>query len=153
MSTTATPEPLRPGFEGITPILRVRNVRASIEHYVNVLGFQVDWETPIFASVSRDRAHVFLSEGDQGNPGSWVWIGVTDAAALFDEYSRKGASIRHPPTNYEWAYEMQVEDLDGNVLRMGSDQRPGDPIGEWLDMRGGVWRLTSPGEWTRVDRG
>jgi catechol 2,3-dioxygenase-like lactoylglutathione lyase family enzyme len=153
MSTTATPEPLRPGFEGIAPILRVRNVRASIDYYVGVLGFQVDWETPIFASVSRGGAHVFLSEGDQGHPGSWVWIGVTDAAALFEEYSRKGARIRHPPTNYAWAYEMQVEDIDGNVLRAGSEPLPGRPIGEWLDMHGGLWAMASSGEWTRVDRG
>ena len=27
-----------------------------------------------------------LSEGDQGNPGSWVWIGVEDADALFNQY-------------------------------------------------------------------
>jgi catechol 2,3-dioxygenase-like lactoylglutathione lyase family enzyme len=153
MSNTATPEPLRPGFEGVKPILRVRDVRASIEHYVNVLGFKVDWETPIFASVSRDRAHLFLSEGDQGNPGSWVWMSVTDAAALFEEYSRKGARIRHPPTNYEWAYEMQVEDIDGNVLRVGSDPLPDKPIGEWIDMRGDVWRPGAQGEWTKVDRG
>jgi len=152
MSATETPEPHRLGFEGITPILRVRNVRASIDHYVNVLGFKVDWETPIFASVSRDRAHVFLSEGDQGNPGSWVWIGVTDAAALFEEYSHKGAMIRHPPTNYAWAYEMQVEDIDGNVLRLGSETLSGSPAGDWLDMRGDLWRLVSPGEWTRVER-
>lgn len=153
MSVTATPEPLRPGFEGVTPILRVQNVRASIDYYVGALGFKVDWETPIFASVSRDRAHVFLSEGDQGNPGSWVWIGVTDAAALSDEYRRTGARIRHPPTNYPWAYEMQVEDIDGNVLRLGSEPLSDSACGEWLDMRGGLWAMTSAGEWTRVGRG
>ena len=26
---------------------------------------------------------------------------------------------------------MQVEDLDGNVLRLGSDPRPGEPDGEF----------------------
>jgi hypothetical protein len=45
-----------------------------------------------------------------------------------------GAKIRHPPTNYSWALEMQVEDLDGNVLRLGSAPRTGEPDGEWLDM-------------------
>jgi len=153
MSTTETPEPLRSGFEGITPILRVRNVRASIGYYVDVLGFKVDWESPIVASVSRDRACVFLSEGDQGNPGSWVWIGVTDAAAVSDEYRRTGAKIRHPPTNYPWAYEMQVEDIDGNVLRLGSEPLPDGACGEWLDMQGDLWSMGSTGKWPRVDRG
>jgi hypothetical protein len=34
---------------------------------------------------------------------------------------------------------MQVEDLDGNVLRFGSDPIKGQPYGEWLDMNGRLW--------------
>jgi len=124
--------------------LRVKNAAASIQYYVQVLGFKTDWQfpegqSPFFASVSRGRCHIFLSEGDQGNPGAWVWIGVEDADALLNEYRRSGAKIRHPPTNYSWAYEMQVEDLDGNVLRLGSEPKKDQPTGEWLDMNGKVW--------------
>jgi len=124
--------------------LRVKNAAASIQYYVKILAFKKDWqfpegESPFFASVSRGRCHIFLSEGDQGNPGAWVWIGVEDAVALLNEYRRSGAKIRHPPTNYSWAYEMQVEDLDGNVLRLGSEPKKDQPIGEWLDMNGKVW--------------
>src|SRR5260370_384864 len=73
-------------FEGVTPILRVGKLAASIEYYVGVLGFKVDWRYEgIIASVSRDRCHIFLCEADQGNPGSWAWIGVGDADALFEE--------------------------------------------------------------------
>jgi hypothetical protein len=72
-----------------------------------------------------------------------VWIGVEDAAALWEEYKAKGAKIRHPPTNYAWAYEMQVEDLDGNVLRMGSETKENEPYGEWLDMDGKTWPPSS----------
>jgi hypothetical protein len=35
---------------------------------------------------------------------------------------------------------MQVEDLDGNILRLGSDRKPGEPDGDWLDMYGDRWR-------------
>ena len=91
-------------FEGMTPILRVRSVAASLDYYVKVLGFKVDWQTPGgFASVSRDRCGIFLCEGDQGNFGTWVWIGVEDAEALCEEYRAKGAKIRNPPTNFPWA--------------------------------------------------
>lgn len=31
---------------------------------------------------------------------------------------------------------MQVEDLDGNVLRLGSEPKENQPTGEWLDMDG-----------------
>jgi uncharacterized glyoxalase superfamily protein PhnB len=144
MSSPASPTQASVGFEGVNPILRVKNAAASIQYYVQILGFKKDWQfpegdSPFFASVSRGRCHIFLSEGDQGNPGAWVWIGVEDADALLNEYRRTGAKIRHPPTNYSWAYEMQVEDLDGNVLRLGSEPKKDQPTGEWLDMNGKVW--------------
>jgi catechol 2,3-dioxygenase-like lactoylglutathione lyase family enzyme len=125
------------GFEGATPILRVENLAKSVAFYVEKLGFALDWQTPeVFASVTRGRCTLFLCEKDQGHAGGWVWIGVEDAAALHDDLRAKGVTIRHPPTNYGWAYEMQVEDLDGNVLRMGSEPKKGEAAGEWLDMHG-----------------
>jgi len=140
------------GFEGVSPILRVRSLSASIDYYVRKLGFKIDWQGPYVASVSRGKCHIFLSEGDQGNPGSWVWIGVEDADVLFNEYRASGAQVRNPPTNYSWAYEMQVEDLDGNILRLGSDQKSDQSVGEWLDMRGDRWAMSSTGDWTRVTK-
>ena len=152
MSKAETPETDRITFEGVTPVLRVRNLSASIDYYVHVLGFKVDWQhSGFFASVSRGRCCIFLSEGDQGNPGTWVWIGVSDAQALFEDYRAKGANVRHPPNNYAWALEMQVEDLDGNILRMGSDSQEDQPVGEWLDMHGVRWKLSPAGEWRRVE--
>jgi hypothetical protein len=65
------------------------------------------------------------------------------------EYQAAGAKVRHAPTNYSWAYEMQIEDLDGNVLRMGAEPKDGAPMGEWLDSRGEAWVKSAAGEWTR----
>lgn len=153
MSATNTWEAAATVFEGVTPILRVRSLSASIDHYVRVLGFKVDWQHPgIIASVSRGGCHIMLCEGDQGNPGTWVWIGVEDIEPLFEEYTSKGAKVRHPPTNYEWAYEMQIEDPDGNVLRLGSDSKRDQPFGEWRDMRGDTWVKSPAGGWTRIER-
>lgn len=149
----ARPQRAAVRFEGVTPVLRVSDVPASVDHYVEVLGFREDWrdERSGFASVSRGRCQLFLAEGDQGHLGSWVWIGVGDAEALHADYRRRGAKVRHPPTNYSWAYEMQVEDLDGNVLRMGSAPRRGRPFGEWLDMDGRTWVKAKDGSWSRRD--
>ena len=139
-------------FEGVNPIFRVSDLQASIDYYINILGFKIDWRAGgVIASVSRDRCGIFLCEGDQGHAGGWVWIGVEDAEALFHEYREKGAKVRHPPTNYQWSYEMQIEDLDGNVLRMGSEPKENEPSGEWLDMRGVRWRPLPEGGWERVD--
>lgn len=137
-------------FGQVTPVLRVRDAEASASYYVEHLGFQVGFRTPGFISVTRGKCCLFLCQGDQGHPGAWVWIDGVDVEAVHAEYLTSGAKIRHPPTNYPWALEMQVEDPDGNVLRIGSEPRAGEPTGEWLDMQGVRW-LPSEGEgWKRA---
>jgi catechol 2,3-dioxygenase-like lactoylglutathione lyase family enzyme len=139
-------------FHPATPILRVESLERSLAYYTETLGFVKDWGDRGFASVSRGRCTIFLAEGDQGNPGSWAWIGVGDAAALHEELLAKGARVRQPPTNHPWALEIQVEDLDGNVLRFGSEPIEG-PFGEWLDMRGVRWKKSPDGTWVRTPPG
>jgi len=138
MSTTDANLPANT-FGGATPIFCVASLPASIEYYVNALGFKVDWDAGGFASVSRGRCCIFLCEDGQGHPGTWTWIGVTDADSLAAELRQSGANIRHPPTNYPWAYEMQVQDADGNILRLGSDPKKDAPFGPFLDMHGRLW--------------
>lgn len=138
-------------FHPATPILRVANLEASRAHYTEILGFTEDWGDRWFASMTRGRCTLFLCEGDQGHPGGWVWIGVSDADALCAELRAKGARIRHEPTNYPWAREFQVADLDGNVLRLGSDVPDGARMGEWLDAAGVRWAPVEGGGWSRVE--
>ena len=147
MISPETPTPSTNVFGGATPVLRVESARLPIDYYLSVLGFKLEWEFEgFFACVSRNQCRIFLCAGDQGHPGTWVWIGVTDAAALEAEYQASGAKIRHPPTNYPWAYEMQVEDLDSNVLRFGSDPISGQQFGDWLDMNGRSWPVGADDE-------
>lgn len=136
-------------FEGAQPILPVADLQRSVEYYVTMLGFKVDFVESI-ASVSRDRCALFLVPNDQGHPGTWVWIGVSDVEMVYDELRQKGATIRQPPTNFPWACEMQVEDPDGNVLRLGSESKRDQTVGQWYDMRRDLWTMTKNGEWRRV---
>jgi catechol 2,3-dioxygenase-like lactoylglutathione lyase family enzyme len=115
-------------FEGSAPILRVEDMAASLHFYVNLLGFNsAAWGDDDFTNVSRDGAGIYLCRGGQGRGGAWVWIGVEDAEKLHEECKARGVAIRLPPTNYSWALEMQVEDPDGNVLRLGSEPKPAGP--------------------------
>jgi len=112
-------------FLSSVPILSVKSVRASIDYYVHKLGFEKEWDwgdPPTFACVWRDQVRIFLCEGGQGAPGTWISIFVQDVDALHDDYQRRGATIRQAPTNFAWGVrEMNVEDLDGHRLRLGSD--------------------------------
>ena len=60
--------------------------------------------------------------------GAWIWIGVEDVEKLYEEFKASGVKIRRPPANYPWALEMQIEDPDGNVLRLGSDPKSDRPF-------------------------
>jgi uncharacterized glyoxalase superfamily protein PhnB len=100
-----------------------------MRYYVDVLGFSnADWGGDDFTLVTRDNAGIYLSQGDQGQPGTWVWVGVDDVEALYEEYKASNAIILHPPENYPWACEMKVGDPDGHVLRFGSDPKEDVPF-------------------------
>ena len=132
-------------FGPATPVLRVSNIEAELEYYSTKLGFSLIWRSSIFANVTRGNCQIFLAQGDQGGGRARAWIGVPDVEAIHREFADKGAIIRNPPTNYEWALEMQIEDLDGNVLRIGSDPNPERPIGDWLDDSGRRWQFVQGG--------
>jgi catechol 2,3-dioxygenase-like lactoylglutathione lyase family enzyme len=120
-------------IETVTPILSVRDIGASRRYYVETLGFALEWDADGIIAVARDRKSIMLCEGGQGQPGTWLWIGVEDADAFFAEFSAKGARIRSPPQNFSWAYEFQVEDPDGHVLRFGAEPKPGPTNGIFRD--------------------
>jgi predicted enzyme related to lactoylglutathione lyase len=99
-------------------------MEASLRFYVNTLGFtNASWGNADFTHVSRDGAGIYLSKGGQGQGRAWIWVGVEDVEKLHEEYKARGVTIRLPPTNYPWALEMQIEDPDGNVLRLGSEPK------------------------------
>ena len=109
--------------ENVTPILYVEDMARSLAFYVDVLGFKnAEWGDENFTSVDRDGTGLYLCKGDQGLPGTWIWIGFDgDIFALHETLLSKGVRIKLPPTNLPWAYEMQVEDPDGHVIRFGTD--------------------------------
>ena len=64
-------------FGQVTPILRVAKFEASVAHYHDVLGFELDWSDGTFGSVFRGDANIMLCEGAQGHPGTWLYFGVS----------------------------------------------------------------------------
>ncbi len=110
-------------IENITVILPVKNLQSSMDHFEKVLGFKKGWQTEGFGSVSRDGFDIYLAEG-QSMPGqTWLWMGVEDADVFYKEYLAADAKIVMPPSNFSWAYEFRVADLDGNIIRVASGPR------------------------------
>ena len=116
-------------FECATPILNVEDLHASMDYYVQKLGFEKQWDwgdPPDFGCVKRGKVEIFLCQGGQGQPGTWMSIFMDDVDALYEEYKKSGATIIDPPRDFPWqTREMLIEDLDGHRFRMS-----GEPIGE-----------------------
>lgn len=112
------------------PILPVRDLARSIEFYTKTLGFKLDWGgTPgdSICSVSRDGCSIMLSLRDEIGSPTWVWIGLEDDS-LFDEFRSRGVRVFQEPQNCSWAYEMKFEDIDGNILWLGTEPKEGIPF-------------------------
>ncbi len=116
--------------ERINPCLNVRDVPSSIRHYVDVLGFELYVETPTLGIVERDGHQIHLRKGGSGHNPTRIWIGVEDVEVLYKQYRAPGATIREGPTNYSWAYQIEVEDIDGNVLTIGSGPKEDLPFND-----------------------
>ena len=139
-------------FGAPVPVFRVKDVDASIAYYRDALGFQVRWGAGEgFACVARGNCSIFLTNDNQSQPRMWIWIAVENVQTLHAEYVQSGAKVRNPPNNFEWALEMQVEDLDGNVLRIGSDPEKNMPVGVWRDADGVRWKHLGNQKYERVE--
>ncbi|HET9826098.1 MAG TPA: glyoxalase superfamily protein [Chitinophagaceae bacterium] len=109
--------------ENITPILYVSDMARSLAFYVNVLGFEnAEWGDENFTSIDLNGKGLYLCKGGQGSPDTWVWIGFNGSIfSLYKELQSKGVNVKMPPTKFSWAYELQVEDPDGHILRFGTN--------------------------------
>jgi catechol 2,3-dioxygenase-like lactoylglutathione lyase family enzyme len=109
--------------EAVTPILNVSDMNRSLRFYVDLLGFKnAEWGDENFTSVSREGGTILLCKDGQGQPGTWIYVGVANAREVFDDLSAKGVTmILEGPTNKPWALEVNLEDPDGHVLRFGSE--------------------------------
>jgi catechol 2,3-dioxygenase-like lactoylglutathione lyase family enzyme len=116
----------------IRPNFIVKDLQTSIAYYRERLGFQLDFqgpdEGPFWAGVSRDGIGIMLKEvGAEVLPipnhtrHEWApadaHIYSMDPDALFDEFSRRGASFRKTLSFVEaglWGFT--VTDADGYLL-------------------------------------
>lgn len=123
-----------PGFriENIAPILNVQDIPRSVGFYTRVLGFSnADWGTDQFTLIHRDKTGIYLCQNGQGSSGTWVWIGFDgNIFTLHQTLQANNVRIKLPPTNFSWAYEMQVEDPDGHILRFGTDPSDNEPFAD-----------------------
>ena len=97
----------KPTIDNIVPVLGVGSYEETVSHYVEWLGFNVDWEyreeqLPFVISITRDGFSFMLAESETSN-GSWTTIYVSDLEAMSEELnSRRSNSVKielYPPND------------------------------------------------------
>ena len=108
--------------ENIMPILHVKDLDKSIEYYQSKLGFKPEWTDKLFAGVYKDGFGIMLYQDEESKPQQ-VWIGIHKLETLYDEFIKAQVNIVQYPQNNRWAYDMKVQDLDGNILWFGAEPK------------------------------
>ena len=114
------------------PIVPVKGSRTKpLRSIQKRWGSNSDWggarAGSCICSVSKDGHCLMLLKRDSIAEPVWVWIGLEDDS-LFETYRSRGVKVRQEPKNFSWAYEMKFEDLDGNVLWLGTESRKDEPV-------------------------
>jgi len=116
----------------ISPFFIVKDLQASISHYIERLGFQLDFQgpadDPYYARVSRDGIGIMLKAIlpevlAQPNHTRHAWarwdayLYTLDPDPLFEEFRRRGASfVKELSFIDEGLWGFEVTDADGYVL-------------------------------------
>jgi uncharacterized glyoxalase superfamily protein PhnB len=123
---TASGEPF---LKDVTPILLVRDVKASAVFFQQKLGFKIDFLhglPPFYGAVSRDEVclHIryvhqplFAEAAVQEKSLICASIQVSNVQGLFKEFKARGVEFAQILTKQAWGgTDFQVRDPDGNVI-------------------------------------
>ena len=115
-------------LHGIQPVLLVPDVQATVDYYVQRLGFHLDFlhgDPPVHArvhsgvSINAVRLRFELSEGTlPSQQGFYLFVHVgTDIDGLFHSIKERGVDIVREPADVPWAARVfRIRDLNGHVL-------------------------------------
>jgi uncharacterized glyoxalase superfamily protein PhnB len=120
-------------FISSAPVLFVRDVRASAEHYRDAMGFRFDrfyGDPPSFVILGRDGLHVMLKSASDHSaiiprwrvsPSLWdMYFWVDDVEELYREFQGRGAKIDYELCDQPYGCrEFGTQDIDGHDIGFG----------------------------------
>jgi uncharacterized glyoxalase superfamily protein PhnB len=123
-------------FFGVLPVFLVDDVVQTVEHYRDVMGFEVDFlygTPPTYASVSRDDAIInFTLSNPPGRRNSVRTAGlgngvdaymvVSDIDEVYEELREHGANVVVPIASQEYGMrEFHIEDLNNYRIAIAEE--------------------------------
>ena len=115
-----------PTFISIAPVVPVLDLDAALDRY-RLLGFTVHGYEgdERYGFADRGDVSLHITEWDEHDPkrtAATVYLYVSDANAVFDEWKASGVEGRfHEPFDAEYGLrEFSYVDVDGTLHRVGS---------------------------------
>jgi len=116
-------------LQAITPMLWVDDVRATIDYYVSVLGFnEANYvEDPGWGVVEKHKVEIMLARPNQHVPytgphftGS-LYLRTDDVEAWWN-FLKDKATVVYPIENFDYGMrEFAIKDCNGYILQYGQD--------------------------------
>jgi uncharacterized glyoxalase superfamily protein PhnB len=102
----------------VMPEIPLTDVAAGIEHYRDVLGFEVNYHQSDIGVMDRDGQRVLLIARTPAHSGiGSCMFYVADADALHAELTARGASVQGEPVSQPWGLrEFSILDPEGNRI-------------------------------------
>lgn len=115
-------------FKGI-PTFRITDYKKAINHYIDLLGFSIDWEhrfgetEPIYMQISKNGLVLHLSENARFKTGVIVFV-ETKGIEKFREHilNTKIENVIPEIITTDWnTKQLEIEDPFGNLLRFNQE--------------------------------
>jgi catechol 2,3-dioxygenase-like lactoylglutathione lyase family enzyme len=120
-----------PKFVQVTPILEVKDVRASEAFYREKLGFRPGeffGDPPVFCICGRENVSIFLDQSrtPRPTPLNQYWAAyfyVDNVDELAAEFQSRGVEIIRGPCDQDYGCrEIDVRDPDGHIIGFGQNR-------------------------------
>ena len=117
-------------FLQVTPFMHVADVRATVDFFVDILGFELLYRQPGYAYIEREGCGIRILEASEGNPlipGNRrfrYYIDVRDVDGLYAELKprldRLPKEDVHGPADKPYGQrELLVKVPDGDLIAFG----------------------------------
>jgi uncharacterized glyoxalase superfamily protein PhnB len=116
-------------FEALTPMLRTKDLKGSVEFYTHLLGFECESQSEDWgwASLSRDGVAIMLALPNSHEPfespvftGS-LYLRCNDVGALWEQVKDR-ARVCYPIEDFEYGMrEFAIYDNNGYLLQFGQE--------------------------------
>jgi catechol 2,3-dioxygenase-like lactoylglutathione lyase family enzyme len=124
---------MKPVIHETRYVLAVKDLQASVNFYIEKLGFTTDWAHEGWHQLSRNGIVVMLGECaddrsafETRNHSYFAYIVVTGIDDLFREFFDKGVDLLSHPADKPWGLrEFGIRTIDGHRMMFGQMLRGG----------------------------